>query len=186
MKDSTPRDIRALAVELGDRLAIAGFEPMRLVDAGAEALLLAAAADGYWPAEPVSPCDFYFALNRDVAKALDAARAIGVEPSIRAIKRGVESLGARGPHLERAIESLLLETPTVVHVDEPAQRVRALAWRRRMVAALDRLRALLVEPAIADADVEAAIDEFVVVGATQPKAEEDGGRVAYLKAGRAA
>ena len=161
-------DTRMLASELADRMAASGFEPMRLMDEGAERLLLAAMADDYWPREKVEPLDFYFRLHRDVAKVLDNARARHIVLTIQTLARGVEALSADGSHLEIAIEDLIFKTPTVVHVDELAHRVRILAWRRKMVAAASRLRALLVEPEIEDHAIDAAIDALVAMRAARP------------------
>jgi replicative DNA helicase len=169
--------IRLLAGELADRLAMAGFEPTRLADEGSERLLLAAMADGYWPREKVAPSDFFYTFHRDVAEVLDAARACDVAPTIQSLARGVEALGASGPHIETGIETLIYETPTVMHVDELAHRIRRLAWLRRMVAVTDRLRAHLVEPAIDDAAIEAAIDALVAVATTQPTSPRPGGAI---------
>jgi replicative DNA helicase len=138
------------------------------MDEGAERLLLAAMAEGYWPREKVSPSDFHFTFHRDVAEALAAARAIDVKPTIQSLARSVEALGASGPHIETGIEVLIYETPTVVHVDELAHHIRRLAWLRRMVAVTDRLRAHLVEPAIEDHAIEAAIDAVVAMSAARP------------------
>ncbi|HKQ68263.1 MAG TPA: hypothetical protein VJT73_02950 [Polyangiaceae bacterium] len=122
------------------------------------------------PTTPTSPDDYYATLHRSVAEVLDAARRAGVAVTIRSLLRGLDAIGERGPHLERAVEQILEHTPVAARPDDIAHRVRMLAWRRRLVIRLDRLRALALEPAVSDLEVEAELDAFVELAAAQPGA----------------
>jgi hypothetical protein len=85
-----------------------------------------------------------------------------------AVLRGLEHLGTRGPHVEAAVTRLLEDSPVAVRPDAAAHRVRSLAWRRRMVSKLDRLRVLISSTATTDAEVETAFDSLVESAAAQP------------------
>ena len=140
-----------------------------IFDLDAEATLLASEAEGFWPSEPVPPNDHYAILHRSVAEVLDASRAAGTTPTIRLVVLGLGALGVRGPHLETAVARIMSNTPVAVRPDDIAHRVRSFAWRRRLALRLDRLRALLLEPAVSEMEIETEIDAFVEVAAQQPE-----------------
>lgn len=143
--------------------------PSCAFDVDAEAEVIAALWWGVAVAVPLEPDDYYATVHAGIAEVLASASSLGVRPTIELLMRGLEALGCRAPALEEQVRALLEPMPVAMLPDRAADRVRALAWRRRMVRRLDRLRALLVSRDTTDAEIETELDGLVDLGATQPE-----------------
>jgi len=143
----------------------------RMHDDHAEVEVLTCMWNGAWPAPAVDPDDFYDMFHRDIAEVLTCAHAIHINPTIGLLVRGLRHLGVRGPHLETTVECMLECSPSTMRPDQAASIVRSLAWRRRLVRQLDRLRVVLTSSTATDAEIEGGLDKFVDMGAQQPASE---------------
>jgi hypothetical protein len=124
--------------------------PPVVFDARAEVDTLASLYRGFWPNADIDPASFYLPLHRAIANVLVSARAVTAKPTIELVLRGLEHLDVRGAHLERAVRRILETEETFIRPNAAWKRISQLAWRRRFVGKLDRLRALLVDSSVSD------------------------------------